>query len=238
MLDLMKTLEDTPVPTILVVAGILFILLAIAGQFEIKILKIPPLASLWQRLFAGIGGTSFLIVGLLIYLLPISPLGITHLSPGTSTVVPSPMLTTAPSPTPTLDPSTAVKDLMDQEVSAAKSRDLKLVDQIYASDAVVKEAVCQPGDQSHIWYGREQIKARYRDLPQFLSLAHANKQVTLIPNDPSAMKATATASTQGQFVMVASGSTQKLVSLGGNEQWEFSKIADQWFITIFTYNLC
>lgn len=144
----------------------------------------------------------------------------------------------SPSPTPTLDPSTAVIDLMDQEVSAAENHDLALVDRIYAPNAVVTDAACQPGDQHHIWNGRGEIETRYHDLPQFLSLAHIIKQVTLIPNDSSAVKASATASTQGAFVMVAPDGTQKQISLGGKEQWEFSKIGDQWFITKFTFSLC
>jgi hypothetical protein len=68
MLDFLNTLKDTPIPTILVVAGIVFILLAIAGQFEI--LRTPPLTSPWQKWVAGIVGGLFLIAGLLIYLRP------------------------------------------------------------------------------------------------------------------------------------------------------------------------
>ncbi len=139
---------------------------------------------------------------------------------------------------PTLDPTSAVISLMNKEVSAAEYHDLALVDQIYTSDAVVKDAACQPGDQRHIWNGRGEIETRYRDLPQFLSLAHIIKQVTLIPNDSPAVKASATASTQGAFVMVAPDGSQKQISLGGNEQWEFSKIGDQWFITKFTFSIC
>lgn len=136
------------------------------------------------------------------------------------------------------DPSTVVIGLMDQEAMAAKNQDLASVDRIYAPNAVVTDHACQPGEQFQTWNGRGEIETRYRDLPQFLSLAHINKQVTLIPNDSSAAKATATASTQGKFVMIASDGTQKQISLGGNEQWEFSKIGDQWFITKFTFSLC
>jgi hypothetical protein len=68
MLDFLNTLKDTPIPTILVVAGIVFILLAIAGQLEI--LKTPPLVSLWQKWLVGTIGGLFLIAGLLIYLRP------------------------------------------------------------------------------------------------------------------------------------------------------------------------
>jgi hypothetical protein len=50
----------------LVVAGIVFILLAIAGQF--KLLEIPPLVSLWQKWLTGIIGSLLILGGLLIYL--------------------------------------------------------------------------------------------------------------------------------------------------------------------------
>lgn len=174
---------------VLVVAGILFILLAIAGRFDITIrllgyLNIPQIT--WGgRLSAGTFGGLLLITGLLLYFLPISSQGNAPLPLGTPTVVPSLTLTTAPSPppTPTLDPSTAVIGLMDQEVSAAENHDLALVDQIYTSDAVVKDNACQSGDQKYTWSGRVEIKARYHDLPQFQSLKHNIKQVTLIPND-------------------------------------------------------
>jgi hypothetical protein len=136
------------------------------------------------------------------------------------------------------DPRTVLIDLMDQEVVVSTNHDLPSVDRIYTPNAVVTDAACQPGDQFQTWNGREEIKTRYHDLPQFLSLAHINKEVTLIPNDSSAVKATATASTQGIFVMVAPNGTQKQISLGGNEHWEFSKIGDQWFITKFTFSIC
>lgn len=112
MLPLITGLKDTPIPTILVLAGIVFILLAIAGSF--KPFEIPPLKSLRERLLAGIGGTVFLIAGLLIYLLPISPLGITQPSPGTPTATPTP--TSTPSSLSSLTPaptSTAIRDLDD-----------------------------------------------------------------------------------------------------------------------------
>jgi hypothetical protein len=68
MLNVLNTLKDTPIPTILVVAGIVFILLAIAGQF--KLLEIPPLVSLWQKWLTGIIGSLLILGGLLIYLRP------------------------------------------------------------------------------------------------------------------------------------------------------------------------
>ncbi len=68
MLNFLNALKDTPIPTILVVAGIVFILLAIAGQFEL--LKIPQLVSLWQKWLAGTIGCLLILGGLLIYLRP------------------------------------------------------------------------------------------------------------------------------------------------------------------------
>ncbi len=101
MLDLLNTLKDTPIPTILILAGIVFILLAIVGQIDL--LKTPPLQSSWQKWAAGTVGGLFLIAGLLVYLLPISSRGNTPPSPGTPTVTaaPSPTVTAASSPSST-----------------------------------------------------------------------------------------------------------------------------------------
>jgi hypothetical protein len=65
MVDLMKSLADTPVPTILVVAGLFFLFLAIGGQLGAKIVT----DRVKQKL-AGIVGAFLLIAGLALYLIP------------------------------------------------------------------------------------------------------------------------------------------------------------------------
>jgi len=68
MLDIVTTLKDTPFPNILVAGGILFLLLAVAGQIAGKI-EIP--AERQKR--AGIIGTLLLVAGVLLHVLPTSP---------------------------------------------------------------------------------------------------------------------------------------------------------------------
>lgn len=56
-------LKDTPVPTILVIAGLIFIFLAMGGQ--LKDTTSPP-----QRWMAGMFGLAMMIVGITLYILP------------------------------------------------------------------------------------------------------------------------------------------------------------------------
>jgi hypothetical protein len=58
-------LKDTPIPTILVLSGIVFLFLALAGQIAGK-LEVPPTRQKW----AAAAGAVFLSVGLLLYLAP------------------------------------------------------------------------------------------------------------------------------------------------------------------------
>ena len=61
-------LKDTPIPTILVVSGVVFLFLALAGQIAGK-LEVPPARQKW----AAATGAIFLGVGLLLYLAPTLP---------------------------------------------------------------------------------------------------------------------------------------------------------------------
>ena len=58
-------LKDTPIPTILVVSGVVFLFLALAGQIAGK-LEVPPARQKW----AAAAGAVFLGAGLLLYLAP------------------------------------------------------------------------------------------------------------------------------------------------------------------------
>ena len=65
MESIIDTLKDTPIPTILVIAGILFFLLAIAGQLAGRIAVAPER----QRWAALIGG-GLLAIGLALHIVP------------------------------------------------------------------------------------------------------------------------------------------------------------------------
>ncbi|MEA3385223.1 MAG: Ig-like domain-containing protein [Thermodesulfobacteriota bacterium] len=65
MIDFITKLTNTPLSTILVVAGIFFLFLAIGGQFAAKIITDRV-----QRKYAGVLGTILLLSGLTLYLLP------------------------------------------------------------------------------------------------------------------------------------------------------------------------
>lgn len=65
MADLASALKDTPLPTIFVVAGVIFWLLAIAGSIAGKITVLPG-----QQRTAGVVGTLFVVLGMMLYLIP------------------------------------------------------------------------------------------------------------------------------------------------------------------------
>jgi hypothetical protein len=64
--DLFGAIKDTPLPTVLVVAGIIFWILAVAGSIAGKIRVRPG-----RQRAAGIIGTVLIILGLLLYVAPI-----------------------------------------------------------------------------------------------------------------------------------------------------------------------
>jgi hypothetical protein len=63
--SLLTLLVDTPIPTVLVVSGVIFLFLALAGQIAGK-LELPPTRQKW----AAVAGAVFLGAGILLYLAP------------------------------------------------------------------------------------------------------------------------------------------------------------------------
>jgi len=93
--DLARAISETPLPTIFVVGGILFWILAIAGSVAGKITIEPGM-----RLTAQLAGTAFIVLGLILFFVPGStnqPETETTLKPTTSAVSSAPPATTAAS---------------------------------------------------------------------------------------------------------------------------------------------
>ena len=65
MSDFLSALSNTPLPTILVVAGIMFWILAIAGSLAGKITVEPA-----KQKTAGLVGSAFIVVGLVLFFAP------------------------------------------------------------------------------------------------------------------------------------------------------------------------
>src|SRR6266581_1140101 len=65
MNDFLSALSHTPLPTILVVAGIAFWILAIAGSVAGKITVEPG-----KQKTAGLVGTAFIVLGLILFFAP------------------------------------------------------------------------------------------------------------------------------------------------------------------------
>jgi hypothetical protein len=80
-----NAVKDTPIPTIFVVAGIGFLLLALAGQVPGKI-EVPASRQKW----AGVLGSLFLMLGLALHVVPNYPASVsTATQTATSTLPPS-----------------------------------------------------------------------------------------------------------------------------------------------------
>jgi hypothetical protein len=65
MESVLAALKDTPIPTILVIAGIVFLLLAIAGQLAGRIVVAPE-----RQRWAGVIGSVLLAAGIVLYVVP------------------------------------------------------------------------------------------------------------------------------------------------------------------------
>lgn len=88
-------LKGTPVPTILILAGIFFLLLAVAGGIAGKINILPGRQSISLAI-----GVTLLIVGIVIYLVP------TPAPTSASAPAPAPTSSSTSTPTPTAGPAT------------------------------------------------------------------------------------------------------------------------------------
>jgi hypothetical protein len=124
--------------------------------------------------------------------------------------------------------------LMDQEITAARNRDIRIVSTIFDEKASVMDAGCKTPGQGKVWRGISELAARYSTLGTFPSLEHVVSAVAWVPDSWQANKAYVSASTTGS-VINADGSLQVLE---GDERWVFVKMDGQWRITSFSYNLC
>lgn len=128
-----------------------------------------------------------------------------------------------------------ITDLMDREIVAATTRNVALLDSIYAPQATIIDSGCSSHTQGSIWPGLALIRARYSSLPTLTGLEHFGPHITWSPDNFLATTAYATATTSGG-ILSANGSGS--IPLGGYEHWSAAKINGQWLITSFTYSLC
>jgi len=75
-------LQETPIPTILVISGLIFLFLALAGKISGK-LEMPPERQKWS----GVASAVLLFTGLLLYILPLRTQGLVEQSSATLTLV-------------------------------------------------------------------------------------------------------------------------------------------------------
>lgn len=104
-------LKDTPIPTILVVSGIIFLFLALAGSVAGK-LEMPPTRQKWSAVVSLV----LITTGLLLYVAPASP-GVVAAPPSPT---PLPIMATQPAALLTEAPPTALAASAEQ-ASASSS---------------------------------------------------------------------------------------------------------------------
>jgi hypothetical protein len=116
MMDsVLAALKETPIPTILVIAGIAFLLLSIAGQLAGRI-AVPPERQRWAAVVGGI----LLVAGVALYVVPparlIPPRPPEVLPPSRSEQAPEEK---QPPPSPAGSPGTRVSPLTSESTPAA-----------------------------------------------------------------------------------------------------------------------
>lgn len=100
--SIVALLKDTPIPTILVVSGIVFLFLALVGNITGK-LEMPPARQKWSALVSVL----LLAAGLMLYILPLRPQGLQDMS------------SAPPSLTAATQPAAVVQPLSTQSGSAS-----------------------------------------------------------------------------------------------------------------------
>lgn len=205
----------------------------------IILLPKPPKAwwkTIWPKLkpifFGAVAGV---IVGFLIATLVSRPPHPTLTSTHPTCCAP----THRPSPKPPVSPppsASVVTTLITKEAAAAVAGRPADAIVLYAPTAFVSDAACLTHGQSRTWSGRDQILQRYLHLGAFSWLRHVDPEVTFTPNNALATSATATAQTAGFIKPSATLPTGLYIH--GNERWTFIRVAGQWLIKSFTYNVC
>ena len=101
-MEAITALKDTPIPNVLVLGGLAFLLLAVAGQVAGKI-DVPPARQKWAALI----GTLLLVSGVILYLIPSSPPSPNTIASAKSPPTPA-VPTGIPTSIPAVDSSTAM----------------------------------------------------------------------------------------------------------------------------------
>ena len=179
MKDIITALKDTPVPSILIIAGIVFLILALAGKLAGQI-EVPPA----RQKLTGVIGVVLLVIGLVLYVVPPksvspSPVANTTTNSPTSNSIQAP---TSPAPTPTnvslstSTPPTTIPPSMTPVASNASEPTLSpttftAVTALIASDSFTR------ADSSTIGSGWTQQKGTFEIVSNQLHLK------TFVPGD-------------------------------------------------------
>lgn len=128
-------------------------------------------------------------------------------------------------------PEEPIRKVIEQEASLVLEGKIEEVLSLFDEDAYVRDAAGGNIEEQILWTGREEIIKRYWDLPRFVYLKHDAIEITVSSDDEYAR---AIADTVGEYVI---NGKRVEVSSNRGEKWTLRKIAGEWKITSFTYNL-
>jgi hypothetical protein len=169
MESVVAALKDTPIPTILVIAGIAFLLLSIAGQLAGRIAVAPER----QRWAAVIGGV-LLIAGIALYVVPQAKVTLSEPTPPSQPPPKEPSRQPSPTPSPIQPlPSTPELTLGDPTLGVIPSLDVRVTELRFFEGPVSMEC---PPPEGQRWYGQRFSVVMARYIYTELALAHQKRE--------------------------------------------------------------
>jgi len=132
---------------------------------------------------------------------------------------------------PIIGPEKDIREVIKQEASLVHAGRIDEVLLLFDKNAFVKDAVGGSKEWETVWMGQKEIRERYVQLPRFTYLRHDAIDITLSSDGKYAR---AIADTIGEYII---GGKKVKISSNRGEKWTLEKIAGEWKITSFTYNL-
>lgn len=128
-------------------------------------------------------------------------------------------------------PEKDIREVIEQEASLVLAGRIDEALLLFNENAFIKDAVGGSKEWETVWMGQKGIRERYAQLPRFTYLRHDAIDITLSSDGKYAR---ATADTMGEYIV---GGKKVKISSNRGEKWTLEKIAGEWKITSFTYNL-
>ena len=132
---------------------------------------------------------------------------------------------------PIIGPEKDIREVIEQEASLVRAGRIDEVLLLFDENAFIKDAAGGSKEWETVWMGQKEIRERYVQWPRFTYLRHDAIDITLSSDGKYAR---AIADTMGEYIV---GGKKVKISSNRGEKWTLEKIAGEWKITSFTYNL-